>query len=112
MFVVTQGKGAVDLSIHTREDTRGERAAAPAGELAAALRRELRGDVRADPYTRHLFAGDASMYASAPLVVAFPRDAGDVAAAIAIAARFDVPVVPRGGGTRPARASCSTPRAT
>ena len=39
------------------------------------------------------------MYASAPLLVAFPRDAADVAAAVAAAARFDVPVVTRGAGT-------------
>src|SRR3954471_17182626 len=70
-----------------------------AGELAATLDRELAGEVRADPYTRHLFAGDASMFAIEPLAVAFPRDADDVAAAIGIAARLGVPVVPRGGGT-------------
>jgi FAD/FMN-containing dehydrogenase/Fe-S oxidoreductase len=63
------------------------------------LARELRGDVRADAYTRHLYAGDASMYASAPLLVAFPRDAADVAAAVRAAARFGVPVVSRGAGT-------------
>ena len=63
------------------------------------LRQELRGDVRADAYTRHLYAGDASMYASAPLLVAFPRDAADVAAAVRAAARFEVPVVSRGAGT-------------
>ena len=70
-----------------------------AGELAAALGRELRGEVLADAYTRHLFATDASMYARDPLLVAFPRDADDVAAAITIAGRFDVPVVARGAGT-------------
>jgi FAD/FMN-containing dehydrogenase/Fe-S oxidoreductase len=55
--------------------------------------------VRYDPYTRHLYASDASMYAREPLAVAFPRDAGDVAAAVALAASHDVPVVTRGGGT-------------
>ena len=79
-----------------REDTRTERAVA---ELAAHLGRELRGEVRADAYTRHLFASDASLYSSAPLLVAFPRDAADVAAAVAAAARFEVPVVSRGAGT-------------
>ena len=68
-------------------------------ELAAQLGRELRGEVRADAYTRHLFASDASLYSSAPLLVAFPRDAADVAAAVEAAARFDVPVVTRGAGT-------------
>ncbi len=70
-----------------------------AGELAATLERELAGEVRADAYTRHLFAADASMFAIEPLAVAFPRDADDVAAAVSVAARLGVPVVPRGGGT-------------
>jgi FAD/FMN-containing dehydrogenase/Fe-S oxidoreductase len=86
------------LAVRVSEQTAG--AAGPeAGELAAALRRALQGEVRADAYTRHLFASDASMYAREPLVVAFPRDADDVAAAIAVAAGFDVPVVTRGAGT-------------
>ena len=68
-------------------------------ELATALERELAGDVRADAYTRHLYAADASMFAVEPLAVAFPRDADDVAAAVSVAARLGVPIVPRGGGT-------------
>ena len=68
-------------------------------ELLAGLRRELDGDVRADAYTRHLYASDASMYAREPVAVAFPRSADDVAAAITIAGRFDLPVVSRGAGT-------------
>jgi FAD/FMN-containing dehydrogenase/Fe-S oxidoreductase len=67
-------------------------------DLSAALRREL-SDVRDDAYTRHLYASDASMFAREPLVVACPRDAAEVAAAIAVAGRFGVPVVSRGGGT-------------
>ena len=76
--------------------------------------------MRADAYSRHLFASDASMYAREPLAVAFPRDADDVAAAIARRRRASsVPVVTRGAGTSlagqtigAARASCSTRRAT
>ena len=85
------------MAIQVREQSRGR--ARAGGELAAALRAELRGAVRADPYTRHLYASDASMYARDPLLVAFPRDAADVAAAIAIAGHFDVPVITRGAGT-------------
>jgi len=52
------------LSIRTREDTQGRvRWEARSGQLEAALRHALEGDVRADPYTRHLYAADASMYA-------------------------------------------------
>jgi len=75
------------------------RQVAVASEISRALTRELRGDVRADDYSRHLFASDASMYAAEPLLVAFPNGADDVAAAIALAARFEVPVHMRGAGT-------------
>jgi FAD/FMN-containing dehydrogenase/Fe-S oxidoreductase len=70
-----------------------------AGELAAHLNRELDGEVRFDDYTRTLFSRDASMYAITPLGVAFPRHADDVAAAVAAARSYDVPVLPRGAGT-------------
>jgi FAD/FMN-containing dehydrogenase/Fe-S oxidoreductase len=70
-----------------------------ATELEAELTRELDGEVRFDAYTRHLFSTDASMYAIEPIGVVFPRDAGDVAAAVQVAGRYDVPVLPRGAGT-------------
>ncbi|MFF1628977.1 FAD-binding and (Fe-S)-binding domain-containing protein [Streptomyces sp. NPDC058272] len=67
--------------------------------LASKLRQVLEGEVAFDDYTRHLFARDASMYSITPVGVAFPRHAGDVAAAVAAAAEFGVPLVPRGAGT-------------
>jgi len=75
------------------------RGEAQTGGIESALRRALEGDVRADPYTRHLYAADASMYAVTPLLVAFPCSADDVAAAVEIAGAHGVPVVSRGGGT-------------
>jgi FAD/FMN-containing dehydrogenase/Fe-S oxidoreductase len=68
-------------------------------ELATALRRVVGGEVRFDPYSRHLFSRDASMYAIEPIGVVFPRDADDVAAVVSTAAEFGVPVLPRGAGT-------------
>src|SRR5579859_5065496 len=68
-------------------------------ELAEALRRVVGGEVRFDSYTRHLFSRDASMYAIEPIGVVFPRDAADVAAVVATAGDFGVPVLPRGAGT-------------
>jgi len=68
-------------------------------DLAVALRVAMAGEVRADRYTRHLFSRDASMYSIEPLAVVFPRDAADVAAAVAVCARLRVPVLPRGAGT-------------
>lgn len=71
----------------------------PSAALASALRRELDGEVAADDYTRHLFSRDASIYAITPLAVAYPRHAEDIAAAVSVAARHGVPVLPRGAGT-------------
>ena len=68
-------------------------------DLAAALRAAMAGEVRADKYTRHLFSRDASMYSIEPLAVVFPRDAADVAAAVAVCAEHSVPMLPRGAGT-------------
>ena len=68
-------------------------------ELEAALSKAVEGEVRFDPYSRHLFSTDASMYAIEPLGVVSPRDADDVVAVVEIARRFGVPILPRGGGT-------------
>jgi FAD/FMN-containing dehydrogenase len=68
-------------------------------ELGEALRLAMAGQVREDAYTRHLFSRDASMYSIEPLAVVFPRDAADVAAAVAVCAERRVPMLPRGAGT-------------
>ena len=68
-------------------------------ELEGALRDALAGEVRFDPYTRHIYSTDASLYAIEPLGVAYPRDVNDVVAAVEVAAQFGVPVLPRGAGT-------------
>jgi FAD/FMN-containing dehydrogenase/Fe-S oxidoreductase len=70
-----------------------------AGDLAETLRGVVRGEVRFDAYSRHLFSRDASMYAIEPIGVVFPRDADDVAAVVCTAAEFGVAVLPRGAGT-------------
>jgi FAD/FMN-containing dehydrogenase/Fe-S oxidoreductase len=72
---------------------------AEAQALARALSRAMRGGVAADRFSRGRYATDASIYQIMPRAVAFPRDAEDVAAALAIAAEHGVPVIARGGGT-------------
>ncbi|MGP3972059.1 FAD-binding and (Fe-S)-binding domain-containing protein [Streptomyces sp. 6N223] len=70
-----------------------------AGELAARLRGAVRGEVAFDAGSRALTTQDASNYRRVPLGVVSPRDAADVAAALAVCREHDVPVVARGGGT-------------
>ncbi|GLF97239.1 FAD-binding and (Fe-S)-binding domain-containing protein [Streptomyces yaizuensis] len=71
----------------------------PAPELADALRRALRGETDFSVTARALTTMDASNYRRVPLGVVAPRDADDVAAALAVCRRYGVPVVARGGGT-------------
>ncbi|MFI9204841.1 FAD-binding and (Fe-S)-binding domain-containing protein [Streptomyces sp. NPDC053048] len=67
--------------------------------LERALRAVVRGEVAFDAGTRALMTMDASNYRRVPLGVVAPRDADDVAAALAVCREHDVAVVPRGGGT-------------
>ena len=78
-------------------------AAAVDGRAGSDLERELRGvvegEVRFDDMTRLLYATDASMYQVEPIGVVLPRSAADVHAVLELANRYNVPVLPRGGGT-------------
>ena len=67
--------------------------------LEAELRKAVRGEVGFDVMSRALTTMDASNYRRVPLGVVAPRDADDVAAALAVCGAHGVPVVARGGGT-------------
>ncbi len=68
-------------------------------DVEHALRAAVRGEVACDAGTRALMTMDASNYRRVPLGVVAPRDAQDVAAALAVCRESGLPVVPRGGGT-------------
>lgn len=68
-------------------------------ELEAALRAAVAGDVDFGATARALTTMDASNYRRVPAGVVAPRDADDVAAALAVCRTHGVPVVARGGGT-------------
>ncbi|MFE3484595.1 FAD-binding and (Fe-S)-binding domain-containing protein [Streptomyces griseus] len=72
-------------------------AAAPA--FVAALRSAVRGASDFGATARALTTMDASNYRRVPLGVLAPRDADDIAAALAVCREHGVPVVARGGGT-------------
>src|SRR5579863_10464038 len=78
-----------------------------AAALAAALKRQLRGEVRFDDGSRALYATDGSNYRQVPIGVVLPRDVDDIVAAIAIAREFDAPILCRGGGTSLAGQCCN-----
>ncbi len=70
----------------------------PAPGLEARLRREIRGEILFDAFSRGRYATDASIYQIEPLGVVVPANREDAAAAIAIAREEGVPVLPRGAG--------------
>jgi len=70
-----------------------------ASTLETRLRGALRGEVMADAFSRGRYATDASIYQITPAAVVAPRDAEDVAAAMALAREEGISVTPRGGGS-------------
>src|SRR2546422_4299718 len=68
-------------------------------DLEHELRKVVAGDVRFDPISRLLYSTDASMYQVEPIGVVIPRDADDVHAAVEVARKHQVALLPRGGGT-------------
>jgi FAD/FMN-containing dehydrogenase/Fe-S oxidoreductase len=78
-----------------------------AEDLAAELRRDLRGEVRFDDGSRALYAADLSMYRQVPVGVVIPRDLDDVVATVAACRRRGVPILGRGCGTSLAGQCCN-----
>ncbi|MGB7949793.1 MAG: FAD-linked oxidase C-terminal domain-containing protein, partial [Candidatus Binatia bacterium] len=68
-------------------------------EIETELQKRIEGDIHFDRYSRLLYSTDASIYQIEPIGVVVPRHKGDVQAAIEIANRFSLPLLPRGGGT-------------
>ena len=67
--------------------------------LEQELRKQVEGEVRFDDFSKVLYSTDASIYQMEPVGVVIPRHKDDVLAAIDVARRTGVPILPRGGGT-------------
>ncbi|MDP7524488.1 MAG: FAD-binding oxidoreductase, partial [Arenicellales bacterium] len=68
-------------------------------DLATRLKRNLRGEVLFDRYSRGRYSTDASIYQIEPVGVVVPRDEEDIESVISIAAEEQVPLLMRGAGT-------------
>ena len=68
-------------------------------EFIYELGKHFTGDIRNDTASRILYSTDASMYQIEPLGVAQPRTQEDLIAAVELAAKYKVPILPRGSGT-------------
>ncbi|MHC4244723.1 MAG: FAD-binding oxidoreductase, partial [Planctomycetota bacterium] len=68
-------------------------------DFERALRDSISGEVSFDDVTRGIYATDASIYQITPVAVLWPRNEGDVRAAVKTAAEYNVNILPRGAGT-------------
>lgn len=64
-------------------------------EIEAELKKRIEGDIRFDRYSRLLYSTDASIYQIEPIGVVVPRHKEDVQAAIEIANKLGVTILPR-----------------
>lgn len=60
---------------------------------------ELHGDLRTDPVTRTLYSTDASIYQITPKGVFIPKTQDELHAAVELAAKYKIPILPRGSGS-------------
>ncbi len=67
--------------------------------LEEELRRKIEGEVLFDEMSRLVYSTDASLYQIKPLGIILPRSGEEILQALQIAAKYGVPVLPRGGGT-------------
>ncbi len=63
------------------------------------LKKRFTGDLRVDPASKALYSTDASMYQIEPLGVAIPKTQDDLQAAVELAAKYEIPILPRGAGS-------------
>src|SRR3954468_23534708 len=68
-------------------------------EIQRALRQNTKAEVRFNDGDRALYATDGSNYRFVPIGIVIPRSLDDVIATMAICSEYQVPVLPRGGGT-------------
>ena len=68
-------------------------------EFLYELHKHFTGDIHTDIGSKVLYSTDASLYQIEPLGVALPRTQEDLMAAVELAAKYKVPILPRGAGT-------------
>ncbi len=91
LAVLRQETEPARLQRQATEDTATGWPGARAEELAAELRRHVKGEVRFDAGSRALYATDGSNYRQVPIGVVIPRDVDDVVETVAVARQFGAP---------------------
>jgi len=68
-------------------------------DFISELRKHFTGDIRFDLASRILYSTDASIYQIKPLGIAIPKTQEDLISAVKLAAKYKVPILPRGSGS-------------
>ena len=68
-------------------------------DFIAELQKHFTGDIRLDEGSRILYSTDASIYQIEPLGVVLPRTQDDLQSVVELAAKYRVPILPRGSGS-------------
>src|SRR6266487_5963191 len=63
------------------------------------LSKHFTGDIRNDLASRILYSTDASIYQIEPQGIVIPKTQDDLQAAVELAAKYKIPILPRGAGT-------------
>ncbi|MFN2234817.1 MAG: FAD-binding oxidoreductase, partial [Anaerolineales bacterium] len=63
------------------------------------LQKQAAGELRTDLYSRILYSTDASLYQVMPYGVLFPKSTDDLQAAVELAAKYKIPLLPRTSGS-------------
>ena len=73
--------------------------AGPLNDFLNELKKQISGELRTDQYSRMFYSTDASIYQVMPYGVLIPETTEDVHAAVELAAKYKVPILPRTGGS-------------
>ncbi len=68
-------------------------------DFISELQKHFTGEIRNDLASRILYSTDASIYQIEPQGVVIPKTQDDLQAAVELAAKYKIPVLPRGAGT-------------
>jgi FAD/FMN-containing dehydrogenase/Fe-S oxidoreductase len=68
-------------------------------DFISELRKHFSGEICLDSVTRVLYSTDASIYQMEPLGVVLPKNQDDLHAAMELAAKYQIPILPRGSGS-------------
>jgi FAD/FMN-containing dehydrogenase/Fe-S oxidoreductase len=71
----------------------------PLADFLAQLDKQVAGDLRTDRMSRILYSTDASIYQVMPHGVLIPKTTDDLFAAVELAAKYEVPLLPRTAGS-------------